>query len=87
MPTISGATRYFADVSFRYEGSSKFGDDNKYAPFGALGLGWNIHKERFMQGSAVSLLKLRASIGYVGNAGFSSYQAPTGLPIQFGSGL
>lgn len=77
--------RYFADVSFRYEGSSKFGDDNKYAPFGALGLGWNIHKERFMQGSAVSLLKLRASIGYVGNAGFSSYQAQ--LAYQYSSDL
>ncbi len=67
--------RYFIDFSFRYEGSSKFGSDNKYAPFGALGLGWNIHKENFMKNSPVSLLKLRASIGYVGNAGFSPYQA------------
>ena len=77
--------RYFVDLSFRYEGSSKFGDDNKYAPFGALGLGWNLHKERFMRGTAVSLLKLRASIGYVGNAGFSPYQAQ--LAYQYSSDL
>jgi hypothetical protein len=67
--------RYFADFSIRYEGSSLFGADNKFAPFGAIGLGWNIHREEFMKGKNVSLLKLRASIGYVGNAGFSPYQA------------
>lgn len=77
--------RYFVDLSFRYEGSSKFGADNKYAPFGSLGLGWNLHKERFLKGSAVSLLKLRMSMGYVGNAGFSPYQAQ--LAYQYSSSL
>lgn len=77
--------RYFIDLSFRYEGSSKFGADNKYAPFGSLGLGWNLHKERFLKGSAVSLLKLRMSMGYVGNAGFSPYQAQ--LAYQYSSSL
>ena len=77
--------RYFVDLSFRYEGSSQFGADNKYAPFGSLGLGWNLHKERFLKGSAVSLLKLRMSMGYVGNAGFSPYQAQ--LAYQYSSSL
>lgn len=67
--------RYFADFSIRYEGSSLFGTDNKFAPFGALGFGWNMHNEDFIRHSKVSMLKLRASIGYVGNAGFSPYQA------------
>ena len=67
--------RYFADLSVRYEGSSKFGTDNRFAPFGSIGLGWNIHKEKFMQATKISLLKLRSSIGLVGNANFNPYQA------------
>ena len=77
--------RYFIDLSFRYEGSSKFGADNKFAPFGSIGLGWNIHNERWLRNSVVSLLKLRASIGFVGNAGFSPYQAQ--LSYQYSSSL
>lgn len=67
--------RYFADLSIRYEGSSKFGTDNRFAPFGSIGLGWNVHKEKFMQTTTISLLKLRSSIGFVGNANFDPYQA------------
>ena len=67
--------RFFSDLSIRYEGSSLFGTDNKFAPFGALGFGWNIHNEAFVNSEFVSMLKLRAGLGYVGNAGFSPYQA------------
>ena len=72
---FSWKNRYFIDVSFRYEGSSKFGTDNKFAPFGAIGIGWNLHRERFFESSVFSLFKVRASIGMVGNAGFNAYQA------------
>ena len=37
--------RYFLDVAIRYEGSSKFGSDQRYAPFWSVGGGWNIHKD------------------------------------------
>ena len=67
--------KYFIDLSFRYEGSSKYGQDNRFAPFGAMGLGWNIHEENFLKSTQLSLLKLRATIGYVGNGGFSAYQS------------
>ena len=67
--------RYFIDLSFRYEGSSKYGQNNRFAPFGAAGLGWNIHEEEFLKRSQFSLLKLRSTIGYVGNGGFSAYQS------------
>lgn len=77
--------RYFIDFSARYEGSSKFGTDNKFAPFGSVGLGWNIHKEKFMKDSKVSLLKLRASMGFVGNANFDPYQAK--LSYRYSSDL
>lgn len=69
--------RYFVDASIRYEGSSKFGSDQRYAPFWSIGGGWNIHKEKFMPTSSTDRLKLRASLGYTGNASFSPYQAMT----------
>lgn len=69
--------RYFVDGSFRYEGSSKFGKDKRYAPFWSVGGGWNIHQEKFMKSLPVERLKLRASVGYTGNTSFSPYQAMT----------
>lgn len=69
--------RYFLDASIRYEGSSKFGSDQRYAPFWSVGVGWNIHKEKFMHASTTDRLKLRGSVGYTGNASFSPYQAMT----------
>lgn len=81
----SWKNRYFIDASFRYEGSSKFGADNKFAPFGAIGIGWNLHRERFFESSPFSLFKLRASIGLVGNAGFNAYQAQ--LAYRYDAGL
>lgn len=69
--------RYFLDLSLRYEGSSKFGSDQRYAPFWSIGAGWNIHKENFFPASTTDRLKIRASVGYLGNASFSPYQAIT----------
>lgn len=69
--------RYFLDASFRYEGDSKYGSDRRYAPFWSVGAGWNIHKEKFMSPLNMERLKLRASVGYTGNASFSPYQAMT----------
>ena len=40
--------RYFIDFSYRREGSSKFGASNKYAPFGTIGVAWNLHNESFI---------------------------------------
>ncbi len=70
--------RFFADFSGRLDGSSRFGTDNKYAPFWSLGVGWNIHNEMFFKKSSkISMFKLRASYGVVGNQEFSAYQAKT----------
>ena len=38
--------RYFLDVIYRYEGSSKFGKNSRFAPFWSVGTGWNIHNEK-----------------------------------------
>ena len=69
--------RYFADVSVRIDGSSKFGADKKYAPFWSAGAGWNVHNEKFFKHTKISMLKLRYSYGVTGNQEFSAYQAKT----------
>jgi TonB-linked SusC/RagA family outer membrane protein len=68
--------RYYADLSFRMDGSSQFGSDNRYAPFYSVGLGWNLHREGFLKDvDAVNNLRLKASYGETGSQQFSAYQA------------
>lgn len=64
--------RYLIDLSYRIDGSSQFGANKRYAPFWSLGLGWNLHHEKFMQAvPAINYLKLRASIGETGAMDFA----------------
>ncbi len=54
--------------SFRYDGSSRFIEDNQWDSFWSVGARWNIDEEAFMSGmTAFDVLKLRGSIGTVGN--------------------
>lgn len=70
--------RFFADLSGRYDGSSRFGSDRKWAPFWSVGGGWNVHNEHFWSKSSIlNLLKIRFSYGVTGNQEFSAYQAKT----------
>lgn len=60
--------RYLLDASYRLDGSTAFGSQKKYSPFWAIGLGWNIHNEKFFgEGGVVNWLKLTANIGQTGN--------------------
>ena len=70
--------RYFVDGSFRRSGSSKFGDENRFAPFWSVGAGWNIHNEEFATRFGwVNTFRLRYSYGVTGNVSFAPYQAVT----------
>lgn len=69
--------KYMADLSGRIDGSSKFGNDNKTAPFWAFGIGWNVHKEDFLLNSAISTLRVRLSTGVTGQVNFPPYQSKT----------
>ena len=70
--------RYLLDVNYRRDGASMFGASHRWRDTWSVGLGWNIHKERFMEGTDFfQLLKLRASVGNPGNQNFSAYQAFT----------
>ncbi|MEY8592483.1 SusC/RagA family TonB-linked outer membrane protein [Butyricimonas hominis] len=68
--------RYFADFSYRVDGSSLFGTKNKFAPFWSAGIGWNVHNESFLRDHrVVNTLRVRGSYGETGSQQFSSYQA------------
>jgi len=60
--------KYLLTASMRADGSTRFGDNNKYGYFPSFALGWNISKESFLENvTAISNLKLRASWGQTGN--------------------
>ncbi len=68
--------RYYMDFSFRVDGSSLFGSKNKFAPFWSVGVGWNVHNEKFMaKQNVVNTFRVRGSYGETGSQQFSSYQA------------
>lgn len=66
--------KYFADASFRRDGSSRF--SHKWGNFWSLGASWMISKEKFMEDAKwVDYLKFRASYGEVGNDAGVDYYA------------
>ncbi|WP_312331964.1 SusC/RagA family TonB-linked outer membrane protein [Sphingobacterium sp.] len=66
--------RFYAALSGRADQSSMFGGDKQVALNGALGLGWNISNEKFMQEiQAIDFLRLRGSFGTTGNSRIGSY--------------
>lgn len=68
--------KYLFDFSFKVDGSSNFGSNNKFAPVWSVGAGWNIHKERWIADLDIfSLLKLRGSYGVTAAQNFSPFQA------------
>jgi TonB-linked SusC/RagA family outer membrane protein len=63
--------RFVVNASLRADGSSKFGKNNRYGYFPAVGAKWNVSNENFMKNSKVfSSLGLRASYGLTGNQEF-----------------
>ena len=64
----SFSNRYLASFTIRKDGSSRFGEDNRYGIFPAVTAGWRINNENFFKKiTVVSNLKIRAGYGEVGN--------------------
>jgi TonB-linked SusC/RagA family outer membrane protein len=60
--------RYLVTGAIRVDGSSRFGENNRYGVFPAFSLGWRLSDEPFAQGLArIADVKLRTSIGLTGN--------------------
>lgn len=68
--------RFLTDLTYRANGSSLFGSDNKWGQFWSVGLGWNLHNEKFMQQfNSIDQLRVRGSVGVTGSQNFTAYQA------------
>lgn len=84
--------RYLLEGTVRRDGSSRFGKGHKFGVFPSIGAGWNVHEENFMKNlKFVDYLKIRASIGSLGNenVGLYKYQnlinAGDGVESVFGN--
>ena len=67
--------RYLIEASFRMDGSSRFGPENKWGHFPSVSAAWRISEESFLQNSPlISELKLRASYGVTGNFNIGNFQ-------------
>src|SRR5690606_30765265 len=67
--------RFLTDLTIRTSASSLFGADKRWATFWSLGVGWNLHNERFMNSSVFEEFKVRASLGSTGNQNFATNAA------------
>lgn len=67
--------RYLLSASIRRDGSSRFGSNNKWGNFPAVSAGWMVSEEPFMRQTQrwLSMLKLRASYGLIGNNNIGNY--------------
>jgi TonB-linked SusC/RagA family outer membrane protein len=86
--------KYILNLTFRRDGSSRFGPNRQFGNFGAVGAAWLFSKEQFIANglSFLSYGKLRASYGTTGNDQIGDYQyldswSPTSFPYGGITGL
>ena len=79
--TYNYDNRYIGTYTFRYDGSSNFGPNKRWAPFHSMAVAWRFSNEEFFSGlrSVVSDGKLRIGWGQTGNAGIGSYKWGTSM--------
>ena len=65
--------KYIFTATGRFDGSSKFGANNRFAFFPSVGAAWRISEEQFFNSNSVSNLKLRLSAGSTGNQEIGSF--------------
>jgi TonB-linked SusC/RagA family outer membrane protein len=72
------ADKYLLEASLRADGSSRFGANNKWGYFPAVGAAWRLKEESFLKDvNVLSDLKLKASYGITGNQNFSNAPTPS----------
>lgn len=78
--------RYVLNITGRRDGSSRFGPDNRYANFGALGGAWIFSEEDFLRDSKwLNIGKIRASYGITGSDRIGDYQYLDTYALSFNS--
>ncbi len=67
--------KYLLEFNIRYDGSSRFGPDNRWGVFPSFSVGWRVDQESFMQDvDFIDNLKLRANWGQLGNQNIGNYR-------------
>lgn len=67
--------KYYFDLTYRRDASSRFSKENRWAPFWAIGAMWAVKKENFLKDvNWLNDLRLRASAGTQGNSDIGNYQ-------------
>lgn len=78
--------KYLITGTFRADGSTRFGSNNKYGYFPSVGVAWNASSEEFLKSSTfVNNLKVRASWGKTGNQEFISGASLNRLQLNYNS--
>lgn len=79
--------KYLASATLRYDGSSKFGNENRYGAFPSFTLGWRLANEAFISDNLpfISSLKLRVGWGQTGNQEISNIARFTLFEPSYGS--
>ncbi|MDD4417936.1 MAG: TonB-dependent receptor [Bacteroides graminisolvens] len=84
--------RYLATYTYRYDGSSNFGPDSRWAGFHSLAASWRFSNEKFFEGmkNVISNGKLRIGWGQTGNSNIGGYawgssisRMPSGLGVGY----
>lgn len=79
--------RYLLTASMRADGSTRFGENNKYGYFPSLAVGWTLSQENFLKPvTAIEDLKLRASWGQTGNQEVPNKITQASYSLSTGSG-
>jgi len=80
--TYNYDNRYIGTYTFRYDGSSNFGPNKRWAPFHSFAFAWRFTNEKFFSEGVKNVLndgKLRLGWGQTGNAGIGSYKWGTSM--------
>lgn len=76
--------RYILNLTARRDGSSRFGDNNRFANFGAVGAAWIVSEESFLKDSKwLSFAKLRGSLGETGSDAIGDFQFTDSYTIAY----
>lgn len=90
--TYNYDSRYYLTYTYRYDGSSNFGPDNRWAGFHSLAASWRFNNEKFLAGAKdwLSNGKIRFGWGQTGNANIGGYawgssisRMPSGLGMGY----
>ena len=82
--TYNFREKYLLETNLRYDGTSRFPEDDRWGLFPSVSLGYNIHRENFWEplSDIINTLKIRGSYGKLGNQEVASYLHLPGLPFS-----